>query len=82
MKKKLKKVKGEGYKNRHFKNDQTISERYKLSAQATTLPFKNLTLGKIFSKNSSQMPPNPLQGGGGVWECDKSQFLESRNILY
>ena len=62
-KKKLKKVKGEGYKNCHFKNDQKISKRYKLSTQATTLPFKNLTLGKIFSKNSPQMPPNTLQGG-------------------
>ena len=62
-KKNLIKGKGWCYRDPHFKNDQKVSERYQLSAQATTLPFKNLTLGTIFSKKSPQMPTNPLQDG-------------------
>ena len=53
---------------------QKIPSDINFPRRTTTLPFKNLTLVKIFSKKSPQMPSNPLQGGFGVWKCDKSQL--------
>ena len=58
-----------------------ICEQYTLSAQATTLPFKNLTLGTISSKKSPQMPPNPLQGGLVYGNVTKVSF-QNLQIFY
>ena len=58
-----------------------ICEQYKLSAQATTLPFKNLTLGTISPKKSPQMPPNPLQGGLVYGNVTKVSF-QNLQIFY
>ena len=83
-KKNLKKVKGGGYRKEKTKKQQKILSDIDFPRTSTTLPFKNLTLSKISSKKSPQMPPNPLTGGlvYAVWKCAKSQFLESSNILY
>ena len=63
MKNKLKKVKGGGYKNHHFKNNKKIPCDINFPCTSITLPLNNLTLGTIFSKKSPQMPPNPVTGG-------------------
>ena len=63
MKKKFEKNLRGSLQKPPFKKRSKISDRYKLSALATTPVCKFLTLGPIFSKKSPQMPLNPLQGG-------------------
>ena len=81
MKKKLKKVKGGGYRSRHFQNDKN-SVRYKLSAHFHHPPLQKSDFRVNFLKKVSPDAPKSFARGVGVWKCDKSQFLESSNTLY
>ena len=61
---------------------QKSSVRYKLSAQNHHPPLKKFDFKANFLKKVSPDAPKSFARGVGVWKCDKSQLLESSNILY
>ena len=76
--KKLKEDATETKKQKTTKN----SERYKLSVQNHHPPLQKLDFSENFLKKVSPDAPKSFARGVGVWKCDKSQLLESSNILY
>ena len=80
-KKNWKKLKEEATEAAIFKTPKN-SVRYKLSAHFHHPPLQKSDFRVNFLKNVSPDAPKSFAIGVAVWKCDKSQFLESSNILY
>ena len=81
MKKNCKKLKEDATETKKRKTTKN-SERYKLSGQNHHPPLQKFDFSENFLKKVSPDAPKSFARGVCVWKCDKSQLLESSNLLY
>ena len=66
-----------------LKEDATETKKRKTTKkQNHHPPLQKFDFSENFLKKVSPDAPKSFARGVGVWKCDKSQLLESSNILY